>query len=137
MLEAHLNLYQYTELKKSKIGDKIAIIDYHNENDVENELVNKNMDLVYADFIIKTKVIKQLINRESSLPLYEIRPNYRDEPEYYSLGDDPYESIELEIIDIIDPINKEYINEKARSDYICSKEYTTYLMMQRSGFTYS
>lgn len=137
MLGASISLNQYNELKDKKIGDKIAVIDYWDKNDVENEFINKNMDLYYADYVIKTKVFSQLINTESKLPLYELRDNYKDEPEYYSLGDDPYQSIELEITDIIIPINKNKINEQARFDYMASKEYAMYIMMQNSGFKYS
>lgn len=137
MLGASISLNQYNELKDSKIGDKIAIIDNWNENDVENEFVNQNIDLYYANFVIKTKVSNQLINTESKLPSYELRSNYRDEPEFHDLGDDPYQSIELEVTDIIIPINKDNINEQARLDYMGSKEYAMHIMMRNSGFTYS
>lgn len=135
-LSASLSLDQYNQLKNNKIGDRIAIIDYWNENDKENFLINKIIELYYANYVIKTKILGQLINSESKLPSYEIRHDYREEPDYHDLNDDPYQSIELEIIEIINPTNKEEINEKVRYDYIGSKEYAKYMMMRNSYFTF-
>lgn len=39
-LSASINLDQYWKLKENKIGDKIAIIDYWDENDNDKDLVN-------------------------------------------------------------------------------------------------
>lgn len=136
-LSASINLDQYWKLKENKIGDKIAIIDYWDENDNDKDCINKNIFLYFADFVIKTKVLNQLINTESKLPTYEIRDKYRDEPEYHELTDDPYQSIELEILEFIIPKNNEHINEQARLEYMMSKDYATYLMTKNMKFTYA
>lgn len=136
MLSASLSVDQYNELKNNKIGDKIAIIDYWKESDNENNFINKIIELYYENYVIRTKVLNQIIDCESKLPSYEIRPDYREEPEYHDLNDESYQSIELEIIEIIYPINNEAINEKTKYNYMGSKEYATYMSTRFNNFTY-
>jgi len=94
LLGAQINAIQYHNLKNSKIGDKIAIIDYWDEEYDTFDLIDQYMHLYYKNFIIKTRIMRQLKNCKSMLPLYEIRSEYEE------FGFDSFQSIELEIIDI-------------------------------------
>lgn len=126
---SRLNLNQYNALKDSKIGDKIAVIEYW--DDSCNNIIGHNIHLQYGDFIIKTIVLNQLQNSKSNLPSYDIRSIYKDEPSYY---DAEYQSIELEIIDINKPKNE--ITDPERCDYYGMEEYSLYNRIVQSSSKY-
>lgn len=130
MLGAQLSLDQYNSLKNSNVGDKLAILDYWDDEDDEDNtnMVGQHIHLQYDDFVIKTTALKQLKNCKSELPLYEIRSSYSDEP---------YQSIELEIIDVWGPKNYENINKQTHCDYYGSEEFAMYNRILKSKFKYS
>lgn len=133
MLGYQLSLDQYNILKDSNLGDKIAILDYWDDDDDEDNtnMIDQHIHLQYGNFVIKTNVLKQLKNCKSELPLYEIRSNYRDEP---------YQSIELEIIDICKPENNDKLKQEItefQCDYYGSEEFAMYNRITKSKFKYN